>query len=79
MCILCIKYILRNPGFIITVLLLILLAAAYFVFMATEATLLYRPSCIPEITEVHSSVLFDLLVMLTMMLGAVALDSPLER
>ena len=59
--------------------MLVLLAAAYFIFMATEATLLDTPSCIPEITEVHSSVLFDLLVVLAMVLGAMALDSPLGR
>ena len=51
----------------------------YFVFMVTEATLLDTSSCIPEIAEVHSSVLFDLLVMLVMMLGSVAPGSPLER
>ena len=51
----------------------------YFVFMATEATLLDMPSCIPEVTEVHSSVLFDLLVVLAMVFGAVAPSSPLER
>jgi len=59
--------------------LLILLTAAYFFFMATEATLLDMPSCIPEVTEVHSRVLFDLLVMLAMVLGAMAPGSPLER
>ena len=42
--------------------MLVLLAAAHFIFMATEATLLDTPSCITEITEVHSSVLFDLLL-----------------
>jgi len=57
----------------------VLLAAAYFFFMATEATLLDTPSCIPKVTEVHSSVLFDLLVVLAMMLDAVAPVSPLER
>ena len=59
--------------------MLILLAAAYFFFMATEATLLYTPSCIPKVTEVHSSVLFDLLVVLMMVIDAVASGSPLER
>ena len=39
--------------------------------MATEATLLDTPSCIPEMTKVHSSILFDLLVVLAMVLGAV--------
>ena len=59
--------------------MLVLLAVAYFFFMATEATLLDTPSCIPKVTEVHSSVLFDLLVVLAMMLGVVASDSPLGR
>ena len=59
--------------------MLILLMVAYFFFMATEATLVDTPSCIPEVTEVHSSVLFDLLVVLAMMLGVVASGSPLER
>ena len=44
--------------------------------MATEMTLLDTPSCIPEVAEVHSSVLFDLLVMLAMVFGVVALGSP---
>ena len=55
------------------------MAVAYFFFMATEATLLDTPSCIPEIAKVHSSVLFDLLAMLVMVFGAVAPGSPLER
>ena len=59
--------------------MLILLAAAYFIFMAPEATLIDTPSCIPEVIEVHSGVLFDLLVVLAMMLGAVATGSSLER
>ena len=59
--------------------MLVLLAAAYFFFMATEATLLDTPSCIPKVTEVHSSILFDFLVMLAMMLGVVASYSPLGR
>ena len=59
--------------------MLVLLAVVYFFFMATEATLLDTPSCIPKVTEVHSSVLFDLLVTLVMMLGAVAPGSRLER
>ena len=45
--------------------------------MATEATLLDMPSCIPEVAEVHSSVLFDLLVVLAMVFRAMALGSPL--
>ena len=52
----------------ITVLSLVLLAASYFIFMVLEATLINTPSCIPEVTEVHSGVLFDLLVVLAMML-----------
>ena len=59
--------------------MLVLLAAAYFVFMATEATLLDTPSRIPKVAEVHSSVMFDLLVVLAMVFGAVSPSSPLER
>ena len=47
--------------------------------MATETTLLDSASCISEVAEVYSSILFDLLVVLAMMLGAVAPGSPLER
>ena len=47
--------------------------------MATEATLLDTVSCILEVAEVYSSVLFDLLVVLVMVLGAMALDFPLGR
>ena len=50
--------------------------AAYFVFMVIEVTLLDTPSCIPKVAEVHSSVLFDLLVVLAMVFGAVAPGSP---
>ena len=56
--------------------MLVLLAATYFVFKATEVTLLDTPSCIPEVAEVHSSVLFDLLVVLAMVFGAMAPGSP---
>ena len=63
----------------ITVLLLVLLAASYFIFMAPEATLIDTLSCILKVTKVHSSVLFDLLVVLAMMLGVVASNSPLGR
>ena len=59
--------------------MLILLVAAYFFFMVTEATLLDTTSCIPEVAEVHSNVLFDLLVVLVMVFGAVAPGSPLEK
>ena len=55
--------------------MLVLLVVAYF-FMATEATLLDTPLCIPKVTEVHSSVLFNLLVVLAMMLGSVPPGSP---
>ena len=48
----------------------------YFVFMVTEATLLDTLSRILEVAEMHSSVLFDLLVMLAMVLGAMAPYSP---
>ena len=47
--------------------------------MAAEATLLDTSSWIPKVTEVHSGVLFDLLVVLAMMLGVVASNSPLGR
>ena len=51
----------------------------YFVFMSTEVTLLDTPSCIPKVAEVHLSVMFDLLVVLVMVFGAVTPVSPLER
>jgi hypothetical protein len=41
--------------------------------------LIDTPPCISKVAEVHSGVLFDLLVVLAMMLGVVASDSPLER
>ena len=47
--------------------------------MAPKATLIDTPSCIPEVTKVHSGILFDLLVVLAMMLGVVASNSPLGR
>ena len=49
--------------------MLVLPAASYFIFMASETTLIDTPSCISKVTEVHSGVLFDLLVVLAMMLG----------
>jgi len=58
--------------------LLVLLAAAYFVFMATEAAFVDTSSCISEIVEVHSDVLVDLLVVLVVMFNAVAPSSALE-
>ena len=57
--------------------MLVLLAAAYFVFMATEAAFVDTSSCILEIIEVHSDVLVDLLVGLTVMFNAVAPSSAL--
>ena len=50
----------------------------HFVFVATEAMLLDTPSRIPKVAEVHSSVLFDLLIVLAMVLGVVAPRSTLE-
>ena len=44
--------------------------------MATEATLLDTPSRILEVAEMHSSILFNLLVMLAMVYGAMAPGSP---
>ena len=58
--------------------MLILLVAAYFFFMATEATFIDTSSCISEIIEVHPNILVDLLAMLAMMFGAVAPSSTLE-
>ena len=57
--------------------MLILLAAAYF-FMATEAAFIDTSSCISKIVEVHSDVLVDLLVMLAVVFNAVAPSSTLE-
>ena len=45
--------------------------------MAPETSLVDTPSCVPKIAEVHSGVLFDLLVVLAMMLGMVSSNSPL--
>ena len=59
--------------------MLVLLATSYFIFMAPETSLIDTPSCILKVTEVHSGVLFDLLVVLAMMLGVVATNSPLGR
>ena len=47
--------------------------------MAPETSLIDTPSCILKLTKVHSGVLFDLLVVLAMMLGVVASNSPLGR
>ena len=48
--------------------MLVLLAAAYFFFMAIDAALVDISSCISEIIEVHSDVLVDLLVV-TVLVG----------
>jgi len=56
--------------------LLVLLTAAYFFFMATEAALVDTSSCVFEIIEVHSDVLVDLLVVLAKVFDAVAPSSP---
>ena len=58
--------------------MLVLLAATYFVFMATEAAFVDTSSCILEIVEVHLDVLVDLLVMLAVMFNVVAPSSALE-
>ena len=58
--------------------MLVLLAAAYFFFMATKAAFVNMSSCISEIVEVHSDVLVDLLVWLAVMFNAVAPSSALE-
>ena len=59
--------------------MLVLLAAAYFLFVATEAAFIDMSSCISKIVEAHSNVLFDLLVVLAMVFSVVAPGSPLER
>ena len=58
--------------------MLVLLAAAYFFIMATEAAFVDTSSCISEIVEVHSDVLVDLLAGLAVMFNAVAPSSALE-
>ena len=58
--------------------MLVLLAVAYFFFMATKAAFVDMSSRISEIVEVHSNVLIDLLVMLVVMFNAVAPSSALE-
>ena len=55
------------------------MVAAYFVFVATKPMVLNTPLRIPEVAEMYSSILFDLLVMLAMVFGAVAPSSPLDR
>ena len=58
--------------------MLVLLMAAYFFFMATEAVLVDTSSCVSEIIEVHSDVLVDLLVVLAKVFDVVAPRSALE-
>ena len=58
--------------------MLILLVAAYFVFMATKAAFVDASSCMSKIVEVHSDILVDLLVGLAVMFNAVAPSSALE-
>ena len=59
--------------------MLVLLAAAYFFFMATEATFVDVSLCISEIVDVCSDVLVDFLVVLVRVVNVVAPSSPLER
>ena len=47
--------------------------------MMTKTTLLDTPSCIPEVAEMYSSILFDLLVVLAMVFGVMPPGYPLER
>jgi len=56
--------------------LLVLLTAAYFFFMATEAALVDTSLCVLEIVEVRSDVLVDLLVVLARVFDVVAPSSP---
>ena len=58
--------------------MLVLLAAAYFFFMAIKVAFIDMSSCILEIVEVHSDILVDLLVVLVVMFDAVAPSSALE-
>ena len=56
--------------------MLVLLAAAYFFFMAIEAAFVDTSSCISKIIKVHSDILADLLVVLTKVLDVVVPSSP---
>ena len=58
--------------------MLVLLAVAYFFFMAIEVVLVDTSSHVSEIVEVDSDVLVNLLVMLARVFDAVAPSSPLE-
>ena len=44
--------------------------------MATKTTLLNTPPRIPEVAEMYSSILFDLLVMPAMVFGVMPPESP---
>ena len=56
--------------------MLVLLAAAYFFFMATEEAFVDTSSRIPKIVEVDSNVLVNLLVVLAKVLDVVVPSSP---
>ena len=58
--------------------MLVLLAAVYFVFMATKVALIDMSSCVSEIIEVHPDILVDLLVVLAKVFDVVAPSSPME-
>ena len=58
--------------------MLVLLAVAYFFFMATKAAFVDTSSHISKIFEVHSDILVNLLVVLVVMLDVVAPSFPLE-
>ena len=62
----------------ITKLLLILLTPVYFFFMVRETTPVDMRLRVPEIVDVRSDILFDLLVMLARVVDAVPPSSPLE-
>ena len=59
--------------------MLILLATAYFFFMARKMVLVDTSSRVLEIVGVHSNILVDFLVMLARVVDVVAPGSPLER
>ena len=58
--------------------MLVLLAAAYFIFVATEVAFVDASSCISKIVEVHSDVRVDLLVGLAVGFNTIAPSSALE-
>ena len=47
--------------------------------MVTKATVLDTPPRIPKVAKMYSSILFDLLVVLAMVFGAMPPGPPLER